>query len=347
MKKLCLILTVLYAIWANCSAQSLNNAGNLLDSNSSTFESGSSSWTCYDNNAWSIVSESGRNGKCLKLTNTGAVNDYDKQMEYSLSGHTPANRTRYVIKFWAKRNGDAGNGEIKVLLQKNSSSENYPQIWFGGNSISIDKTWKQYEYDLTTDRGDYEVIKINFGNCGEVWIDDIEYGEYSASAPGVTLNKTSASVKKDGTITLIATVTPADAAITWSSSDTSVATVDNGVVTGVAPGSAQITATTVDGGYKASCTVTVTTPLQPLLISNFENTDDISGIIYPSVNYSDRKEHIHIDLIDDPKAGGKCVAISDGNNKHEEYSIINIPDAAKDYSFLAFDVYYPGGLTDA
>lgn len=49
MRKLCLILTVLYAIWANCSAQSsLNIAGNLLDSKSSTFESGSSSWTCYD-----------------------------------------------------------------------------------------------------------------------------------------------------------------------------------------------------------------------------------------------------------------------------------------------------------
>ena len=108
MKKLCLILTVLYAIWANCSAQSLN----LLDSNSSTFESGSSSWTCYDKDAWSIASESGHDGKCLKLTNTGAANDYDKQMEYSLSGHTPANRTRYVIKFWAKKNGNDGSGEI-------------------------------------------------------------------------------------------------------------------------------------------------------------------------------------------------------------------------------------------
>ena len=172
MKKLCLILTVLYAIWANCSAQSLN----LLDSNSSTFESGSSSWTCYDNDAWSIASESGHDGKCLKLTNTGDVKDYEKQMEYSLSGHTPANRTRYVIKFWAKRNGTSGNGQIKVLLQKNNPDENYPQIWFGGTSISIADTWKQYEYDLTTDRGDYEVIKINFGNCGEVLIDDIEFG---------------------------------------------------------------------------------------------------------------------------------------------------------------------------
>lgn len=37
MKKLCLILTVLYAFGANCSAQSLNIAKNLLDSKSSTF----------------------------------------------------------------------------------------------------------------------------------------------------------------------------------------------------------------------------------------------------------------------------------------------------------------------
>lgn len=176
MKKLCLILTVLYAIWANCSAQSLNNAGNLLDSNSSTFESGSSSWTCYDKDAWSIASEGGCNGNYLKLTNTGAANDYEKQMEYDLKGKglTPAKGKRYFIKFWAKSNGASEKGNIKVLLQKNV--EGYPQIWFGGNSISIDKTWKQYEYYLTTDRDDYEVIKINFGNCGEVWIDDIEFG---------------------------------------------------------------------------------------------------------------------------------------------------------------------------
>ena len=161
MRKLCLILTVLYAIWANCSAQSLNNAGNLLDSNSSTFESGSSSWTCYDNDAWSIVSESGRNGKCLKLKHTGNVEGYEKQMEYNLKGHTPARGTTYVIKFWAKRNGDSGNGKIQVLLQKNNPDEGYPQIWFGGTSISIEDTWKQYEYDLTTDRGDYEVIKMS------------------------------------------------------------------------------------------------------------------------------------------------------------------------------------------
>ena len=176
MKKLCLILTVLYAIWANCSAQSLNIAQNLLEDNSSTFESGGmGSWTCNDNNACSIASESGRNGKYLKLTNTGAVNDYDKQMEYSLSGHTPAKGTRYVIKFWAKRNGDSGNGKIKVLLQKNEAGT-WPQQAFNNNPFDVTNEWKLYEFDITPTRDDYEVIKINFGDCGEVWIDDIEFG---------------------------------------------------------------------------------------------------------------------------------------------------------------------------
>lgn len=176
MKKLCLILTVLYAIWANCSAQSLNIARNLLEGNSSTFESGRGSWTCNDNNACSIASESGRNGNYLKLTNTGAVNDYDKQMEYSLSGHTPTKGTRYVIKFWAKRNGNSGKGKIKVLLQKNDENEKWPQQEFSNNPFPVSNDWKPYEFDITANRGDYQVIKINFGDCGEVLIDDIEFG---------------------------------------------------------------------------------------------------------------------------------------------------------------------------
>lgn len=176
MKKLCLILTVLYAIWANCSAQSLNIAQNLLEGNSSTFESSMGWWTCNDNNACSIASESGHNGNYLKLTNTGAGNDYDKQMEYSLSGHTPTKGTRYVIKFWAKRNGNSGKGQIKVLLQKNDENAKWPQQEFSNNPFTVSNDWKYYEFDITANRGDYQVIKINFGDCGEVWIDDIEFG---------------------------------------------------------------------------------------------------------------------------------------------------------------------------
>lgn len=360
MKKLCLILTVLYAFGANCSAQSsLNIAENLLTGDNSTFESSMGSWICNDNGACSIASASGHNGNYLKLKHTGQVEDHEKQMEYSLSGHTPAKRTRYVIKFWAKRNGSDGSGKIKVLLQKNI--QGYPQIWFGGNSISIADTWTHYEYELTTDdQVDYEVIKINFGNCGEVWIDDIEYGKYTDNvapvhATGVTLDKTSASVKQGKRITLTATVAPADATnknVTWSSNNESVATVSNGVVTGVATGNAKITATTVDGGYTASCTVTVTTSLQPVLIADFNDIASLNGTISPhydsSVKTPTRSENMYIDLIKDPYSDGKCVAVSDGNHKDQEYCTINLPNTVniKDYGILAFDICYPEKSTD-
>lgn len=360
MKKLCLILTVLYAIWANCSAQSLNIARNLLEGNSSTFESGMGSWTCNDNNACSIASESGCNGNYLKLTHTGRVNDYDKQMEYRLSGHTPTKGTRYVIKFWAKRNGNSGKGQIKVLLQKNDESEKWPQQEFSNNPFTVSNDWKHYEFDITPTRDDYEVIKINFGDCGEVWIDDIEYGEYSANvapvhATGVTLDKTSASVKQGKTITLTATVEPADAVnknVTWSSNNTSVATVSNGVVTGVATGNAKITVTTEDGSYTASCTVTVTTSLPPVLIADFNDIASLDGTIspnYPNGVTPTRKDNMYIDLIKDPYNDGKCVAVSDGNHKDQEYCTINLPNTVniKDYGILAFDICYPPKSTDA
>lgn len=361
MKKLCLILTVLYAIWANCSAQSLNIAQNLLTGDNSTFESGMGSWTCNDNNACSIASESGRNGNYLKLTNTGAGNDYDKQMEYSLSGHTPANGTRYVIKFWAKRNGNSGKGQIKVLLQKNDENEKWPQQEFSNNPFTVSNDWTHYEFDITANRGDYQVIKINFGDCGEVWIDDIEYGEYSANvapvhATGVTLDKTSASVKQGKTITLTASVEPADAVnknVTWSSNNASVATVSNGVVTGVTTGNAQITATTVDGSHTASCTVTVTTSLPPVLIADFNDIASLDGTISPhyasNVVKPSKSDNMYIDLIADPYNDGKCVAVSDGNHKDQEYCTINLPNTVniKDYGILAFDICYPEKSTDA
>lgn len=80
---------------------------------------------------------------------------------------------------------------------------------------------------------------------------------------GVKLNATSATVNVGKTKKLTATVSPSNSAnksLTWSSSAPSVATVDqNGVVKGVKNGTATITCKTVDGGYKATCKVTVVT----------------------------------------------------------------------------------------
>lgn len=77
----------------------------------------------------------------------------------------------------------------------------------------------------------------------------------------ITLNKTQLSLVKGTTETLTATVLPTtatDKAVTWESSDTAVATVENGVVTAVAAGNATITAKA--GEKTATCAVTVTNP---------------------------------------------------------------------------------------
>lgn len=77
----------------------------------------------------------------------------------------------------------------------------------------------------------------------------------------VTLNKTSATLVVGKTLTLKATLTPAKATtkLTWSSSDTKVATVDkNGKVKAVKKGTATITVKT-SNNKKATCKITVIT----------------------------------------------------------------------------------------
>ena len=76
----------------------------------------------------------------------------------------------------------------------------------------------------------------------------------------VALDITSKTIEVGESFTLTPSITPADAAntaVTWSTSSTN-ATVENGVVTGLAAGSATITCTTVDGNKTATCEVTVT-----------------------------------------------------------------------------------------
>jgi|LAHS01.1.fsa_nt_gb uncharacterized protein YjdB len=76
----------------------------------------------------------------------------------------------------------------------------------------------------------------------------------------VTLDKTTATLKEGETVTLVATVLPANATnntgVIWTTSDATIATVADGVVTAVKAGTATITASA--GGKSGTCAVTVT-----------------------------------------------------------------------------------------
>lgn len=81
------------------------------------------------------------------------------------------------------------------------------------------------------------------------------------SVTGVTVNITTAELLKGDKTQLTATVAPGNAtdkSLTWSSSNTKVASVDaSGLVTATGPGSAIITVTTTDGAKTAQCSITV------------------------------------------------------------------------------------------
>ena len=76
----------------------------------------------------------------------------------------------------------------------------------------------------------------------------------------ISIDKSSIDMTEGDSQSLTATTTPAGAQVTWSSSDSSIATVDsNGNVTAKSEGTCTITATINDGsGISASCTVDVT-----------------------------------------------------------------------------------------
>ena len=84
----------------------------------------------------------------------------------------------------------------------------------------------------------------------------------TVSVTGVSLDKGTMELYTGNTAILTATVEPGNATdktVIWSSDNEAVATVDeNCTVTAVAAGEAIIIVTTVDGGFTATCTVTVT-----------------------------------------------------------------------------------------
>ena len=105
---------------------------------------------------------------------------------------------------------------------------------------------------------------------------------------GIELDKTKVTINEGKKTTLTATIAPADATIkdvNWTSDNEAVATVKDGVVSGLSVGSATITATTVDGEFKASCDVTVTAA--PAWSKTYTSNVDISGakVIIGGVEY--------------------------------------------------------------
>ena len=127
----------------------------------------------------------------------------------------------------------------------------------------------------------------------------------TTSVTGVTLSETTLTLEVNGTKTLIATVAPdnaTDKTVTWSSSKTDVATVDeNGKVEGKAAGETTITVTTKEGGKTATCKVTVT-GVSSLKIGDY----------YPIGATKETAKGVVFWVDPDNSAAGKAVSLDEG-----------------------------------
>ncbi len=143
--------------------------------------------------------------------------------------------------------------------------------------------WSDYQGDSYFD----EEIEDEFTRCVGVSVRPV----YGSGAPAVqvesvSLDKSEITMVVGDTEALTATIQPAlaiERTVFWKSSNSSVAEVDwyTGLVTAVGPGSAVITARTLDGGKTASCEVTVTKTAK---IPNAVDLGLPSGILWADMN---------------------------------------------------------------
>ena len=147
-------------------------------------------------------------------------------------------------------------GQVKALAE--GSANITVRTHDGGFEASCTVTVKEAESGAGLD--DYEVEDFEYPEEPETPEEPV--GPTTVAVSSVSLNKTDLSLEEGESETLKASVLPANAtdkAVSWSSSATSTASVsDSGLVKAIAEGTATITVRTHDGGFEASCTVTVT-----------------------------------------------------------------------------------------
>ena len=219
------------------------------------------------------------------------INTYGRQLldythEFTVTNNAATHINYYnaspmITNFTVK---DITSDGFTVQLTGKDRDKNLTQAKFltwSGTSSMDDRDDTQIKYLSMSgeqDTVEWRVqIKDHNYESGPYWVDYVVYDAYGnwawngsplevpvTQAESVTLSETTKELHINDTFNLTATVLPAHAvnkAVTWTSSDTAVATVsNNGVVTAVSNGTATITASTANG-KSATCIVTVSTPI--------------------------------------------------------------------------------------
>ncbi|WP_175574454.1 HYR domain-containing protein [Algoriphagus marinus] len=162
-------------------------------------------------------------------------------------------------------------------------------------AIFGDVNGNYFDGDLV--KGNYVMFAVPYSLSGRRGVEGdpltVNFSIVEASVPvsGISVNPGSAEIILDKSVQLTATIQPSNAsnkAVTWSTSNSSIASVNsNGLVTGNAAGEAIITATSVDGGFTASATIKVVSVpvlgIQSFTLVNSGTNQDLFELLDGSV----------------------------------------------------------------
>ena len=242
---------------------------------------------------------------------------------------------------------------------------NAPEILYVGDSQKLKVEFTPYNVsfkDVTWGVSDSEKLSLTQdGTCTALSYGTVQVTATNADrsctdtktikvydhTTGINISKSALKLTVGEKATLNANTLPigtSDEMITWSTDDELVATVDDkGKIRGIGRGTCTITATSVDGGYTASCEVTVTQPVEALALEKHSltlkigETERLFVQIAPllagnkTVNWSSADEEVaSVDSMGTVKAlaAGETwiMAVSDDNPEAKDSCQIVVPD---------------------
>ena len=164
-------------------------------------------------------------------------------------------------------------GKITVRLKNAYPNIDLSKVSMGklSNGGRWDRTSGKLTFDTFPEDGFSYTYQID-GTSSLLEVHAILEGETTIPADGLTIDQTEEVIRTGGTVQLAAAISPSDASdqeVVWSSSDESIASVNSeGLVTGVAAGTAIITAAVKDNSLTAECRVAVHTPVSMYRLYN-------------------------------------------------------------------------------
>lgn len=175
------------------------------------------------------------------------------------------NGAMYTASIWVKQSSEC-SGLVTLRVTNDGNTD-------GKQTVRALDGWQQVKVNFTYDSSKSVTIQIlpgqptNSNEITSVYLDYLTLEEFQEQPDAVEIPDT-ATVVAGKSVMLNATV-PEGKSVAWSSSDDKVATVTNGLVTGVKAGTAIITATV--GAASDTCVVTVKAPSNCIVDEGFEN----------------------------------------------------------------------------